>query len=154
MAKRRAAERKVRTVTVADAVSEAFGEFMSLGEEMRTWAENLEEKFSATDKYSRISEAADNLENLSEVEAIKWATNTTMEVVDPPMRKRAYSRPDRCSHACNLLDDAINACENRLDDLKEGDDAKAEADEVESYRNELIDAKDEAEAIEFPGMYG
>ena len=39
-----------------------LSEIESLAEEMRSWEENIQEKFSATQKYEEVSDAADALE--------------------------------------------------------------------------------------------
>lgn len=50
-----------------------LGEIEELKGEMETWRENIEEHFSGTDKYERVSEAADNLENaISELESVSY----------------------------------------------------------------------------------
>src|ERR1700731_338004 len=54
-------EQPLRKMSLPDAVSEAFAEFESLGSEMREWADNLEEKFSTTEKYNTVSSTADTL---------------------------------------------------------------------------------------------
>lgn len=55
-------------VTIEDALG--YGpEIAALAEEMGEWRDNLEEKLSHTDKYERVSEAADTLEN-ADVESL------------------------------------------------------------------------------------
>lgn len=152
--KKKRLERTEREMSIADAVSEAFGDFSGLGEEMRSWADSMEEKLSHTEKYDRVNTTADTLENFSEPEHPDWANNTKIKIMDLPRRKRPYSRADRNGQACYILDTAIEACENRLEELGNGDNAKAEADAVESYRDDLQNVKDEAEGVDFPGMYG
>ena len=141
-----------RQVSIADAVSEAFGEFQSLGEEMRSWADSMEEKFSSTDKYSRVSETADILESCNEPDHPQHAQDTVITVIDPPAKKRGYSRADRCSQACMLLDYAMEALETKIEALGENDTTAK--DELESYRDEIDEAKSNAEGADFPGMYG
>jgi hypothetical protein len=49
--------------TVADALSDAMSIVTDLQSEMSDWRDSLEDKFSSTEKYERVSEAADSLEN-------------------------------------------------------------------------------------------
>jgi hypothetical protein len=142
-----------RTVSLADAVSEAFSEISSLAEEMREWADNMEEKFSATQKYETVSETADTLENISEVEVDTELSAVTVTLQDPKPQRRGYSRADRCAQACDILD----ACVSALEDYASTDDTNrtdAQAEAADELRNELDSAKSDAEGVEFPGMYG
>lgn len=137
-----------RKMPVGDAISEAFGELTGLGEEMRSWADSLEEKFSSTEKYERVTEAADALENLSEPDIPDSVKNLEVTFVDPPQRRRGYSRADRCAQACYILEQCIGV----LDEFVGEDDEKL-ADAIE-LKDAIEQAKDEAEGVEFPGMYG
>lgn len=53
---------KIET-TVEDALSAAGSDVNDLKDEMESWRDSLEDKFSSTEKYERVSEAADGLEN-------------------------------------------------------------------------------------------
>ena len=52
--------------SVEHAISAAYSDVSDLASEMREWADNLEEKFSGTEKYERVTEAADTLEQCEE----------------------------------------------------------------------------------------
>jgi hypothetical protein len=147
MAKRKVAV--VREMSIADAVSETFGEFQGLGEEMRSWADAMEEKFSATDKFSRVSEAADTLENINEASVDDSLKDLKVSFTE--MSKKRPSRPDRCGHACYILDECIQVLDEIIDDEKADQSLK---DDASSLRDDLDNAKSEAECVEFPGMYG
>lgn len=54
--------------TVENALSLAGSEIGDLWNEMNDWRDSMEDKFSSTEKYERVSEAADTLEN-SELES-------------------------------------------------------------------------------------
>lgn len=138
----------LREVGLEDALSEAFGEFSSLAEEMRSWADGMEEKFSSTDRYARVSEAADTLENHTDApDVAECLEDIKVSVQDLAPRKRGYSRADRCGQACYILDLCINA----LDEIEGEGERK---DEAESLRDEIDNVKSECEGVEFPGMYG
>lgn len=159
--KRRPALRKM---TVADAISEAFNELQSLGEEMRSWADNIEEKFSQTDRYQRISDAADTLESLEEPPfdgdgiAAKYVARIIRALPEVEIykligrsKRRGPSRADRCSHACGTIEQCMSIIEENINDLGDDNDHKYA---LESLRDDLKRLKDDAEGVEFPGMFG
>lgn len=144
-----------RTMTVVDAVSEAWGIIEELGEEMEDWRANMEDKFSTTDKYSRVEEAAQTLQGESEPtepdsDTVKAITVT---IQDPKPRRRSYSRADRLSQATSLLE----ACEGALDEFASSDDPKTsedDASEADSYKNDIETLRNNVEGVDFPGMFG
>ncbi len=144
----------VQEVTIADAVSNAYSELIELGEEMRSWADGMEEKFSGTEKYGVIDETASTLESLDEPTAPEWAQKTSIKYTELPVRKRGYSRSVRLGQACSILDTCISACDEYVTETSDNVDLKDTHDAVEEYRNELEQLKDNAEGCEFPGMYG
>lgn len=165
MAKRKSKYLQTVTLPIAEAVSEAYGEVAALGEEMRGWADNLEEHFSQTSKYEAVSEAADTLEALEEPEA-PAALNPGgpgSPMTDPKgvcsdetisflrNSRPKQSRADRASGAASILREA---CE-RLDELAARETLPQDVrDSLADYRDELERQVDELEAVEFPGMYG
>ena len=141
----------MRKMSIADAVSEAFDEISSLAEEMRSWADNMEEKFSSTEKYSQVSEAADTLENAQEPNDYPaFAQSQQIEFSDLPSRKRGYSRSDRCGQACYILQACADELDERIEELGDGDESVT----LSEFRDELTNVKDEVEGVEFPGMFG
>lgn len=147
---------QTRESSLANAANEAYGDLQSLGEEMREWADNLEEKFSATDKYARVSEAAETLEGLDEPDYPDWANNTKVQITELIKKPRRPSRAQRRDDACSILQVCIEACQEWLDEhteVKEGADLELSG-AIESLQEDLERLKDDAEAVEFPGMYG
>jgi hypothetical protein len=142
--------RSLRKVPIADAISEAFGEIEALAQEMREWADNLEEKFSSTSKYETVSSSADTLEGYTDPDMPEGLPAMEVEFMDLPQRKRGYSRADRCGQACYILDQCIIVLEEQSEKL-EGGEAR---DACESLRDDLENAKGDCEGVEFPGMYG
>lgn len=130
--------------SIAETISMAFGEFETLGQEMADWGDNIEEKFSTTEKYERIREAQELLEGLSEPDVPDSLGK--IEVTVPQIMKRRPSRADRLSNACIALDVVMDALE-----AVEGADNK---DDAEALRAELDNEKSNAEGVEFPGMFG
>jgi hypothetical protein len=147
-------QQPMRKMSIADAVSEAHGELQGLAEEMRSWADNLEEKFSSTDKYARVSEAADTLEGFEEPQCPEWASTVEVEFMDLPPKRRGYSRADRCGQACYILDQCIQECQEMAEKTGEDEAASTKRDEAEQLADNLENMKSEAEGVEFPGMYG
>ena len=149
---------KTRDATLADAANEAYSEFTALGEEMRAWAESLEEKFSTTDRYARVTEAADTLEGLSEPSYPDWASNAKVQISELAKPPRKVSRASRRDQACSILDTCMEACNEWLDENdkpeKQSVEMLALVGEITQLRDDLENLKDEAEAVEFPGMYG
>lgn len=179
MAKRNAEPKYVTVkVPLGEAISDAFSEFQSLSEEMGEWRDNIEEKFGTTQKFEQVSEAADTLEQRTEPTVDDLIKDTEVEVTRRnPKRpsRRGESRATRCSNACGELEAAME----KLEELKEqaeqwlndydGMDAATQAEESTQKERErqqsIMDAADglwqeldaekgEAEAVEFPGMFG
>ena len=162
--------------TIADAVSAAFGEFQSLRDEMRERADNMEEKFSATDLYQRVSECADALDGFADEEPEMPNDDVgalDVEVAESVNRRKGKgpSRAVRCGNACAALQAVIERCEGlTTDEVAMGEwlakingehpikDGAVSADDAEEVLDELIQscqaALDEAEGLDFPGMYG
>lgn len=145
-----------RTGVVGD-VEGAYSDLQELGSEMGEWRDNLEEKFSSTEKYERVSEAADALEGLSE-------PDVPSELADIPIEyseftsTRGLPRWARRDNAVSIIRTAIDALNERKDGDKPEDvedDAWADkVSDIESLIDDLESIADEAENVEFPGMYG
>lgn len=133
------------TTTVDAVVDEAFSEFEGLAEEMRSWSDNMEEKLSHTEKYERVSEAADTLENINRPDVGEKLTDIEVKYmsVNPRKLNSRAARRDNATYLLGLASDALN-------DAVEGDDEIGAGD----LASELDQAKEEADGVEFPGMYG
>lgn len=141
--------------TIVDALSAAFSDIESLQDEMQSWYDNMPEGLQSGNKGEAVSEAADALSNVSEVEVPNTLTDNAqfmaLTVSVGPLKKRA-SRASRLDYALGLLQTArdevdghINAETVRAEDVKE---------EAQSVIDELDTAISELEGLEFPGMYG
>lgn len=53
-----------REIDIISAIDEAYMEIEALGQEMRDWADSMEDKFSGTQKYDTVNTTADTLENM------------------------------------------------------------------------------------------
>ena len=127
------------TQTVADLVRGAFSEFEELGSEVRTNAENTEEKFPT--KSEEWAAAAETLEALQAPTVPDALASLTISYKELP--SKSSSRATRCGGAANDLQRVVDL----LEGLEDNDDA-------ETLREELETAIVEAEGCEFPGMFG
>lgn len=141
----------VRKMSVESAISEAFSELEELGNEMREWSDNLQDNFSGTAKAEAVGDAADTLEGLSVPDVAGSVADIEVTITDLKPRKKPYSRAARRDQAVYILESCVQALTEFRDDESISEDVAATADDL---TGELENAKDEAEGIEFPGMYG
>ena len=171
---------KRKAIIVQSSISGLVNDFYSIAQELRDelqeWKDNIEEKFSGTDKFSRLEEAVNTLEEFCENEPDTDLPecNEDFERTIWPSKKK-MSRADRMGEAM----DSANAAVARLTELKEALEAKEEArvkadldtqdaptdghpdagEEIDptSYDDLISDLGDHigtAENVEFPGMFG
>lgn len=136
---------------VQGAVADAFSEIESLAEEMRETAENMEAGgMGHLDKCVAATEAADTLENISQVEAPDGVADLPMKYsISVPTRKgRGTGRSTRLSNACSMLQQVIDMVQE--EDLVE----EVASDHRDDFVTELETVISEIEGVEFPGMYG
>ena len=140
----------MRKALLADAISDAVSEIQGLAEECREVVDNAGDGgLSQTQRIQTLDETASTLENANEPDVAECLLGIEVEYQDLPQRKRGYSRADRCGQACYILEMCIGALED-FEEKNPGD----KADEAESLRGDLESLKDEAEGVEFPGMFG
>ena len=155
--------------TVTSAVEEANIIRECLCEEMASWRDGLEEKFSQTQKYEDVSATADELENCEEVDASSLDDGdgdlAVITMLAVSTRKgRSESRQVRAGNAASLYTAAAEVLSGAADghraiaedpDVDEETQASAEdranvCDEVESACTEAADVMSQ---LNFPGMY-
>jgi hypothetical protein len=132
-------------------ISSAFSELSGLAEEMREGFDNMESNgLGSTPKCERYGEAADALENISEVEAPDWLSSVAITYTEMVNKRkgRGPSRDVRRNNAVAILQAALQAAQD-LEDFDEGQE-----EERDEFCTELENAIGEAEGVEFPGMYG
>lgn len=134
-------------VSVASLITDAYSEFESLGGELREWHDGMPENLQNGSKAEEVEEAASVLENFSEPD-VPEAVNG-LEMVFLPGTE-VSSRSARCCEAVGMLQKAIEAIESKWD--LEGSDAEMPSD-VENLLEQLKQEVDEAEGVEFPGMF-
>lgn len=154
-----------RSMSVGDAVSEVWSELQSLAEEMREAYDNTPESLQQGGVGEMRGECADNLEALDEPDVPDWATGLSVTVShrNPARPKKRPSRAYRRDQASGMLDAVVSDLRALADDEAELDKLAREnpdrsRDDLESDLGDLADAleslRDEADAIDFPGMYG
>jgi len=145
---------KIVECTLADAVSNGCSELTSLAEEIREVVDNAEGGLAQTQRIQTLGETADTLEQISEPtiegevakEMVKYAESI-------PSGRKGLSRRIRCDNAINALDAAIEVLQEKSDNFTEGEGG-SEEDPYKNLLDELEDIKGNAEACEFPGMFG
>lgn len=157
MAKRKFNDREL---SIEDAISEAFGELQSLGEEMREAFDNTPESLQNSGVGEARGEAADALENISEPDIptelqgdkfkVKWQVHAMT-----PKQQMKQSRSARRDDALATL----NAVAYFLDQIDDEENSDAHySDEEKEAASTLVDEVrqmiDEAESVDFPGMFG
>lgn len=165
---------KALTRTVSDLCSAAFGELTSLAEEMGELRDSLEENFSSTNRYEMADNACSELENIDEADVPETVfvdgEDIQIGLGDLPLvylpNLDADSRPRRCSEAIDILQAVIDFVRDFEEDGLYNNEEEVAApgaymynedgglrEEITEWLDELEDAIDRAESVEFPGMF-
>lgn len=111
------------TTTIEGAIADAYSELQELRDEMNEWRDSLEERFSHTDKYSQVSDAADALDQIAddapEVDGPLGDIPVTASHGRKASTKSPYPRWLRRDNATSLMDGAISALEDHIATLDE-----------------------------------
>ena len=157
------------TASVAGAIEDAYSVFAELRDEMEDWRSNMEEKLGSTDKYSRVEECAQALDefadNSHDVPSCISDETVQFQIGKKVSKKSPYPRHLRLSNAVNQIEAALEATEQMIDakTLEKDEDGKGdeeiekleeEISELEELKNNLEEDKDSAGNVEFPGMFG
>lgn len=148
MAKKKQTTHKTDTTA---AIADAFSEIESLKDELQEWYDNLPENFQNGSKGEQLQEAIGALEQHSEpsVDDKLQELLEKTEVSYLATSGRA-SRSDRRYAAIAQLDAVIELLQEKQDEQEK---AGCELD-YESLIDELTNARDEWDNVEFPGMFG
>lgn len=131
-------------MSVSAAISEAFGVIEQLGQEMRDAFDNTPESLQNGGVGERRGEAADALEQIQEPDVpgilaelmVTWQTRRLS-----PSAMRRQTRGGKLADAVVTL----NAVRDFLENVR---------DEADALVTDLESMISDAEAVEFPGMYG
>lgn len=153
-------KRKVEKVksSAESAIEDAKSEIESLKDELQSWYDNLPEQFQSGDKGSQLEEAISQLENveqyLEEVDTEELPTDLEeFEYVLP--NRKTTSRAKRLENVMAGIEAAHDTIQTKVDELgEEKDEQTADIKEIlEPICDSLQSALDEAQSVEFPGMY-
>ena len=148
--------------TIGDAASSAFSMIEELAEEMREAFDNTPESLQSSAVGEARGEAADTLEGISEVDVPEFLADIAVVYSTPKYGKRGPSRRQRRDEAVTMLDACTSVLEQEIPEAKlleiiqeHKDQSLASLREaIEELASELTNAKDEADGVEFPGMFG
>lgn len=153
-----------RNMKIEDAVSSFYADIEELASEARDIVENATEALAQTSRIQTFEATADTLENLqaSDTPQLPEALQTmeiTVGLAEPRNRRQSTSRAVRCENAAGYARAVIDAVREWCDEVEaEEDIEKRPGDDVltelREWTDELEGHVDEAEATEFPGMYG
>jgi len=154
--KSRAPKMTEHEMSIEDAISSAMSEIQSLADEMREAFDNTPESLQGSAAGQAREEAADNLENISEPDVptelqgsgfvVKWSTKTLS-----PSAMRKQSRSDRRYEAVETLCAVVSHLEKISEDKELSKEVREAA---ENFVDDVQSVIDDAEAVDFPGMYG
>ena len=160
---------KLATTTVEAVIADAFAELTTLGEEMRSWADNMPENMQSGSKYDEVTSAADTLEGLQEPDMSEIPDEVKNKEVTYQKATKT-SRAARRDEATGMLSAAAEALREAAEDYNEPEDPKGadESDEavadtiqkaedtkeaVTTLADEVTELQEEADGVQFPGMY-
>ena len=121
--------------STVSAVSDAFSELTTLGEECREIVDNAPEGLNQTQRIQTLDETASELENLSEPDIPGDAGDLPISYSEAvPARKRMNTgRAVRRDNAVAILSRAVSALEDRIEQMREdADKLGADADDAEA----------------------
>lgn len=153
MAKRKYKECKS---TIADAISYAHSELASLAEECREVVDNASgTNRENTQRIQTLGETADTLEGIDEpdVDDTIGKFEVTYHEQLARSRRHGLSRGDRRDNAVQALDASIQVLQEKMEDEEKKKDDE-EGPDYQTLIDDLERMKDDAESVEFPGMYG
>ena len=142
------------TESSISAVSDACSALEELGSECREIVDNASDGLKETSRIQTFDETAGTLEGISEPdvpECISDLSITYSEQIST-RKGRGESRAVRCSNAVSVLQAAVEAAQEWLDD--EANAEHADRDDVDTFVTEVESIIGDAEGCEFPGMYG
>ena len=161
------------TKSFTDWYDEVSGELESLHEEMDSWRGNMEGTgLENTSKYEEVSECADQLdsakdalpeevpESLKDVRLLVLMPTAVLRVSASYRSPRKFrggpSRAARLDEATGILETLMETVRGTIEKLEAGrqgtktDEAKTE---LEEFEGEMQNVLDEAQSVNFPGMF-
>jgi len=146
-------EKDTFSTRVADAVENAKSELESLRDELQDWYDNLPESFQNGDKGDQLQEAVSQLETaIDNIQDVPDCLDE-VKVFIRPLATDSPSRADRGGQAAYELRQVSEHLEGE-GFMPEGKTLDEEQqDEVKEFQETLASAADDADSVEYPGMY-
>lgn len=149
-----------RETTVSAAVLDAISELEGLRDECQEIVDNASDGLRETQRIQTLEETANTLDgalqDLDVPTAVEGLTVKYSEQVNKDKRS-GPSRAVRCANAVSMLEAAISAVEEKLEEYdsdEESEEVKVEKEELELLRDDIQQMADEVSGCEFPGMFG
>jgi len=167
------------TCSAVGAVEQGGSDIRELQDEMQNWYDGMSENLQGGQKGSDVEQAANDLDEcadaLESIDFPSWLADTqvTYSIRSKGGRKGdpRWLRRDNAVAAVEAVIDLARSYSENAQGLLEGgpddcdsfevegetldrDTLEARRDEAETLADELEGAKDTADAVEFPGMYG
>jgi hypothetical protein len=137
------------TTTWGELIASAFDTFENLAGEMSDWYSNMPENFQNGDKGSAVEEAQQQLEDLTnDTDSEAFYTELTTSYLPG----RGASRGDQVADACAKLQHIMEEAEKKIADSP--DMPEYEKTTLGDLIDHLSETVNNAEGIEFPGMFG
>lgn len=160
---------------LSEAISNFYSEVQSLRDEMSEWADNMESNnLGSTPKFDEVSQAKNALDGFADLEPDVPDGMNGVElvvIIQVPRRKRQNtSRAVRCGNAAAHIEAVVAWIEEEKDRLEKLDfdpdldedgeevemseeERDAQVSALEELRDTLQDHADQAQGVEFPGMF-
>jgi hypothetical protein len=137
--------------TIADAVSSAIGELTALAEEVREVVDNASGGLENTPRIQTLDETATALEEIEDIEIDERIGKLEISYNQEKSNRkgRGLSRASRRDNAVQIFDAVLE----KLGELEPQESNDNEPDYT-SLINDLEVIKENAEGVEFPGMFG
>ena len=142
-----------RTTTLGAAIADAFSVIDELQQELQDWMDNMPENLQQSEKASQLQEAIDGLTQSNEPEVPEGSELAEREVKYTSSLGKRASRSDRRHDACAMIQGAMDLL-TALVEAAEKDGRDDDAQELQTLNDELQQAYDEWDAVEFPGARG
>lgn len=142
------------TVPVVSLIDDGYSTFNDLGQQLQDWHDNLPENLQQGGKGCALEDGAGTLTGFS-MPDLDCVPEDLTTVWYPDTKVR--SRVAQCAEACGKLRTAAEALREQAAVVAAHGDTGADdrgVEDLQSLADEIEQAADEAEGVEFPGMYG
>lgn len=143
-----------RESTVSAVVGDAIGMIQSLTEEIQEVVDGASgTPRENTGRIQTLSDTADTLSNISEPDVPEIVGDLKVSYMEQ-VSTRGLSRGSQRDNATSMLQAAVDAMREWLDEQKDPEAMQDAIDEVDSAADEIDNIISDAEGVDFPGMFG